>query len=163
MFLLIAVIISLAGSDQRKYVGVNDCKLCHKGKKDGYQFEIWQKSKHAGAFKTLRSKQSEDIAKKMGLKKSAAESPECIECHAINDDKLKEDGVQCESCHGAGSAYKSRKVMKNRESCAAAGMAEFKDEEAKKKSCESCHNKKSPTYKTFDFRSSWKEIEHPIP
>ena len=46
---------------------------------------------------------------------------------------------------------------------AAAGMTEFKDEEAIKKSCESCHNKKSPTYKPFDFKSSWEEIEHPKP
>jgi len=31
------------------------------------------------------------------------------------DAKFKaEDGVQCESCHGAGSEYKNMKVMKSR-------------------------------------------------
>jgi len=163
ILLLIPVIFSIAGNNKNKYVGVNVCKLCHKGKRDGRQFEIWQSSEHAKAFRTLRTKRSDDIAREMGFSKPAAESPECLQCHTIKDGKFKEDGVQCESCHGAGSVYKSSRIMREREDCIAAGMTDFKDEEAIKKSCLSCHNEKSPTYKPFDFESMWKEIDHPIP
>ncbi|MDI6780328.1 MAG: multiheme c-type cytochrome [Bacteroidota bacterium] len=43
--------------------------------------EIWEKSKHANAYKVLESEEAQKIAKEKGLKKVANESPECLECH----------------------------------------------------------------------------------
>jgi hypothetical protein len=162
-YILIAIVVSFAGSP-RKYVGVKTCKSCHQTRRDGRQYDIWRNSKHAGAFKTLSTQRSIEIAKKKKLKKPPTESPECLKCHTITaDEKLKEEGVQCESCHGAGSAYKSNSVMRDKAEAIAAGMTYYKDEAAIEKSCRSCHNEKSPTYKSFDFKSMWGDIKHPVP
>jgi hypothetical protein len=153
-----------------KYVGVKICSPCHKTEKSGNQFGIWQKTKHAEAFKVLATAKADEVAKAKGLKKPAAESPECLECHAITvDAKLAEktldpkDGVQCETCHGAGSGYKTISIMKDKAKAIAAGMAEYKDDAAIEKKCRTCHNEKSPTYKEFKFQERWPKIKHPTP
>jgi hypothetical protein len=169
--LLCAVLIALQLSAfaENKYVGVKTCGMCHKGEKKGAQFETWQKSKHAEAYKILTNAKSAEIARARGLKKAANESPECLECHAITGDpKLTADGVQCESCHGAGSAYKSLSIMKDKSKAIAAGLTIFKDEEAIQNQCITCHNEKSPCKKSFKyaatwFKEMWAKIKHPIP
>jgi hypothetical protein len=164
IFLIIFLVIPFMLNAQNKYVGVKMCKVCHQSEKQGKQFDIWQKSKHAEAFKTLSSDTANAIAKAKGLKKTAAESPECLECHAITaDTKLMADGVQCESCHGAGSAYKNMAIMKDKAKAIKAGLAEFKDEAAIEKLCRTCHNEKSPTKKEFNFKEMWPKIKHLIP
>jgi cytochrome c peroxidase len=163
-FLIIFLVIPLMLNAQNKYVGVNMCKACHQSEKQGKQFDVWQKSKHAEAFKTLSSDTANAIAKAKGLKKTAAESPECLECHAITSDaKLTPDGVQCETCHGAGSAYKNMAIMKDKAKAIKAGLAEFNDEAAIEKLCKTCHNDKSPTKKEFNFKEMWPKIKHLIP
>ena len=98
------------------------------------------------------------------MKKAANESPECLECHAITADaKLTVDGVQCETCHGAGSAYKAFSIMKDKAKAITAGLTEFKDKGAIEKKCKTCHNEKSPSYKPFKFDEMWVKIKHPIP
>ena len=157
---------------QNKYVGVKQCAMCHKSDKQGKQFDIWSKSRHAGAFKTLTTPAADAIATKKGFKTKAAETPECLGCHTIAaaaDGKLAEksfdikDGVQCETCHGAGSAYKNMAVMKDKAKAIAAGMHEFKDAAVNTKTCETCHNEKSPTAKKFDYATYWAKIVHKIP
>ena len=155
---------------ENKYVGVKTCSMCHKMEKSGNQFGVWQKTKHAEAYKTLTSKAADDIAKKKGLKKAAVESPECLECHVVNaDPKLVEktfdvkNGVQCEACHGPGSAYKSQSIMKDHAKAVAAGLIEYKDEAAIEKQCKKCHNEKSPTFKGFEFKKMRDKIKHPVP
>jgi len=152
-----------------KYVGVKVCSPCHKSEGKGNQFGLWQKTKHADAFKVLSSEKAVAVAKEKGLKKSASESPECLECHAIKADaKLVEktfdpkDGVQCESCHGAGSAYKSMAIMKDKAKAIAAGLTNLKDEATIEKFCKTCHNDKSPTFKEFKFKEMWAKVKHPI-
>ena len=71
---------------------------------------------------------------------------------------LVEHGVQCETCHGAGSEYKSRKIMKDHDASVAAGMI-APDQEF----CEPCHNDRSPTFEGFDFEKMWAEVSHPNP
>ena len=153
-----------------KYVGVKICAPCHKTEKSGNQFAIWQKTKHAEAYKVLTTAKADEIAKAKGTKKPAAESPECLECHAITaDTKMVEksldpkDGVQCEVCHGAGSAYKTISTMKDKAKSVAAGMTEYKDDAAIEKKCRTCHNEKSPTYKEFKFQERWPKIKHQTP
>lgn len=152
-----------------KYVGVKICGTCHRTEKQGKQFDIWQKSKHASAYKTLLTDKANEIAKSKGLAKPAAESPECLQCHAITETKLVDktfdmkDGVQCEVCHGAGSAYKTITIMKDKAKAIAAGMTEYKNDEDIEKMCKTCHNDKSPTYTEFKFNEKWEKIKHPVP
>jgi hypothetical protein len=151
------------------YEGSQVCGMCHKMDKTGNQLKIWQDSKHAQAFKALQSDAANKIAAGKGLKTKAAESKECLKCHAsgYNVDKALigakfkvEDGVQCETCHGPGSAYKAMNVMKNKEEAAKKGLTAHKDVE---KFCKTCHNSESPTFKSFNFAESWKKIAHPTP
>src|SRR5690606_11965400 len=105
-----------------KFIGAEACGTCHKTEKQGSQLSIWKESKHAKAFETLKTDKANQIAAELGHKTSAAETEACLACHAsgynvdakFREAKFKiEDGVQCETCHGAGSEYKSLKVMKN--------------------------------------------------
>ncbi len=150
-----------------KYIGVKGCSMCHKSDAKGNQFKVWGESQHAKAFTTLTSEASVKIAKEKGLKKPASESPECLTCHAVTaDTKLFEkgfdvkEGVQCESCHGAGSAYKTMPIMKDKVKSIAAGMTEYKDEAAIEAQCITCHNEKSPTFKGFKFKDAWAKVIH---
>ena len=165
------------------YVGVSSCKMCHKSKKRGEQHAIWQKSKHAHAYETLKSAQAGNVAEELGLKKPAHESPECLRCHVTGWDltagqkakflkrKFKiEDGVQCETCHGPGEKYKKLSVMKDREKAVKNGLV-VGDE----KLCLTCHNDESPSWNPeryttkdgkkvgFDFETAWGRIKHPVP
>jgi hypothetical protein len=164
LFLIIFLVVPFMLNAQNKYVGVKVCKMCHQSDKQGKQFDIWQKSKHAEAYKTLSNAKSAEIAKAKGLKKAANESPECLECHAITADaKFTADGVQCELCHGAGSAYKTMPIMKDQAKAIAAGLTDFKEKGAIEKKCKTCHNEKSPTHKGFKLEEMWAKIKHPIP
>jgi len=148
-----------------QYVGVKSCKMCHKSKKSGNQHGVWLKGPHAGAYATLATEESAEIAKKLGIEVPPQEAAECLSCHAtayglkkeqIAKAALKlEHGVQCESCHGPGSAYKKLTVMKNHEKAVAAGLWETTEE-----MCVKCHNKQSPTYKVFDFEKKSAMIAH---
>jgi len=166
------LLLSFAVVAQNKYIGVKACGMCHKTEKQGKQLDIWQKSSHAKAYKTLLSDEANKIAKEKGLKKSAVESSECLQCHVTGhgvDAKLLDknfdmkDGVQCETCHGAGSAYKTMPIMKDRAKSIAAGLKEFKDKAAIEAYCKTCHNEKSPSYKEFKFADMWAKIEHKVP
>jgi len=166
-----AVVFLFAMQAENKYVGTKMCGMCHKSEKQGKQLDIWQKSKHAEAYKTLTTAKAAEFAKARGLKKPASESPECLECHTFGktvDASLLEkgfdikEGVQCESCHGPGSQYKNMTLMKDKSKSAAAGLKLYKDEAEIQKFCKSCHNEKSPAYKEFKFEEMWGKIKHPV-
>jgi hypothetical protein len=156
-----------------KYVGVKKCKTCHKKELIGDQYGKWQEAQHSKALETLKGEEAAEIAKEQGITGPASESEKCLKCHvtaygadasAFDKKPLKAaDGVQCESCHGPGSAYKKKKTMSDRDKSVAAGMWEpGKDE----KICTACHNDESPTWdaeKGFDYEKRKEEIAHPIP
>ncbi len=162
-----------ADSTTVHYIGVKDCAKCHKKTKEGAQLKIWKKTKHANAYKTLQSEEAVKIATEMGLAKAAHESEQCLKCHvtaynvdlALHGKKFDvSDGVQCETCHGPGSLYKKKKIMKDREKSIEMGMTPiFVEDGSAERQCLECHNEESPTYKPFDFAKAWKEIEHPVP
>lgn len=171
-FFGIVLIFTNTVSAQNKYVGVKTCSMCHKSEKQGKQFDIWKNSEHSKAFQTLTTQKADEIARAKGLKKPAAESPECLECHVIGfgvDEKLLDknfnykDGVQCETCHGAGSEYKIISIMKDKKKSIGAGLREFKDTAAIEGFCKTCHNEKSPVYKEFKFKEGWDKIKHSVP
>ena len=176
MVLLIAVFSSttLLGQDGKgwEYIGVKKCGMCHKKADDGEQLKIWEKSKHANAYKTLQTEASDKIAAEKGFKTKAVETPECLGCHTLGSnvdaslfDKKFDiaDGVQCETCHGAGSGYKAKKVMESREESVKNGLIVFEDDAAIEAQCVSCHNETSPTYKEFKFKEMYAKIIHNIP
>lgn len=166
----ILFVLPLAVMAQNKYVGTKACVMCHQTEKQGKQKDIWSKSAHANAYKTLTTAKADEIAKSKGISGPAASAKECLECHTtVADAKLLEkgfdikDGVQCETCHDAGSAYRNMTIMKSREKSVAAGMREFKDAAAIEAFCKTCHNSKSPTFKEFKFKESWDKIKHMVP
>ncbi len=164
-----------------EYVGSKKCKICHSKEEVGSQYSIWENGPHARSMETLKTDASKAIAKKMGLKVAADQAPECLVCHATGWGtksgyqlavdpldtkavKVNEDlaNVGCESCHGAGSEYKSKKVMiaiaDGTTKGSTVGLTTITAE-----TCTSCHNKKSPTYKPFDYAVRVKEVAHPAP
>ena len=171
-FLVVTILIGYSYGQEKKansFVGVDACRMCHKTDKQGKQLDIWKNSKHAQAFKTLQTGKADTIAASVGHKTPAAKTEACLKCHAsgynvdkaLLDKKFKiEDGVQCETCHGAGSNYKSLKVMKNKEDAIANGLVV---PEKVEDFCISCHNAESPTYVDFKFAEMWKKIQHPTP
>jgi len=166
LMLGIFLVAGFARADN-KYVGVTKCKVCHSVEKmGGLAYKVWEKTPHASAFTVLKSKEADEVAKKKGLTKPASESPECLKCHVTGGGKAaeekKEDGVTCEACHGAASAYLSihnKKTPEDKEKAKAAGLVI----DNTGKLCETCHNAESPTFKSFKFADMWKKIEHAGP
>jgi nitrate/TMAO reductase-like tetraheme cytochrome c subunit len=165
--------VTMAADNKHQFVGVQFCSMCHKTEKSGEQFQKWQASKHSQAMKVLETADADKIAEAQGVKGKAADAKECLECHqtgygvsaSLMGSKFnKEDGVQCESCHGAGGDYDKIGIMKDHEKSVAAGLADLSpDNGGAEKLCETCHNKKSPNFKSFDFKKMWAEIAHPVP
>jgi hypothetical protein len=107
MVMIVGVFLSLVTikgvwggqSEQLQYKGADACRSCHEGIYTG-----WKGTRHARAYETLKKKSQETL-------------PACQRCHVTGYDKaggyidqeLTPDlaGVQCESCHGAGSLHVS--------------------------------------------------------
>ena len=159
----------ISAQTEHGYVGTSTCGMCHKSEKQGSQLSIWQNSKHASAYEALNTAKADEIAKSKGFQTKAIETPECLKCHTsgynvdakLIGDKFKiTDGVQCETCHGPGADYKSKKVMENRDDAIANGlMVPANIEEF----CITCHNAESPTYVEFNFETMWDKIKHQVP
>lgn len=159
----------ISAQTEHGYVGTSTCGMCHKSEKQGSQLTIWQNSKHSQAYNALKTDQANEIAKTKGFQTKAVETPECLKCHASGynvdakmlADKFKiEDGVQCETCHGPGADYKSKKIMENKTEAVANGLMLYDKIED---FCIGCHNAESPTYVEFNFETMWAKIKHPVP
>jgi excinuclease UvrABC ATPase subunit len=158
------------GVGQFKYIGVTKCVgACHKSDAQGKQLDIWKNSKHSMAYKTLETPEADKIAQEKGFQTKAAETPNCLKCHVLGKDMDPseftenfdmKDGVQCESCHGPGSEYKSMSIMKDKQKSIENGLILHSDKEV---FCKSCHNPESPTFKEFEFEKMWNAIKHTKP
>lgn len=172
-----------------KFMGIRGCtKSCHKKEKDGEQLAIWKKSEHAQAYKTLASKEAKDKAKELGLAGDPQKSENCLVCHTTGfgapakrfNKKFKiANGVQCESCHGAGGLYRKKKTMKKiskERGPDGKGVSATQKETGlvipTEKTCKRCHAPeiswngktfKNPSYKEFDFDKYSDKIKHPKP
>lgn len=169
LFFTLSVVFSVNAQDKYSFIGADACGMCHKTEKQGEQLDIWKQSKHSQAFKTLQTKEADEIAKGLGHTTPAAETQACLKCHVSGNDvdksllgaKFKiEEGVQCETCHGPGSAYKDMKVMKSREESVAKGLVVHDKIE---NFCVSCHNSESPTFKEINIAEAWETIKHDVP
>ncbi|MEE9442798.1 MAG: multiheme c-type cytochrome [candidate division Zixibacteria bacterium] len=139
ILILVGGTFVLVGADEAKkheYVGVKKCKVCHK--KDGI-FESWSATTHATVYDKLTdADKAKDEYKKYYTT-------------GVDVKGVLLEEVQCEACHGAGSDYKKKAIMEDREKAVANGLV-IPDE----KTCKKCHNEKAPgklgeTGKTFDF------------
>ena len=160
---------AMDGGAVSKYVGTKLCGMCHKTEAAGKQFVIWENSKHAQAYITLTTPEADRIAKEKGFNTKAVETEACLKCHATGynvdasllTDKFNiSDGVQCETCHGAGSEYKSKKIMEDRKAAVDKGLIIHDNIETL---CVKCHNENSPAFKGFNFKEMWAKIEHSVP
>lgn len=160
---------ALSDSTQHGYIGVEQCSMCHKSDAQGKQLDIWKNSAHSKAYLTLKTEKADSIVKAMNLGTSAITTEKCLKCHVTGNNvdkkfigaKFKmEDGVQCETCHGPGSDYKSPTVMKNREEAVKKGLVIHSEKEA---FCTTCHNSESPTFTGFNYSENWEKIKHNKP
>lgn len=163
----LTVVVLPAQAEDPHYVGVDKCKKCHRKSNSGEQYQKWKDMKHSKAYETLASDKAKEAAKKAGITGDPQKAPECLKCHvtafgvdaALIDTTFKmEDGVQCETCHGPGSKYKKKKIMKDVEKAKAAGLIIPEE-----KLCRECHNEDSPFYEEFDFEKAKEKIAHPVP
>ena len=161
--LLLALSIGAAFQDYG-YVGVDGCKMCHRSEAKGNQAGKWAESPHAKGFTGLASDKAKEIAQVAGVG-NPQEADECLSCHVTGHGAEEkgsrykvEDGVGCESCHGAGSAYNKMNIMRDPEASVANGMLAVTEA-----TCTKCHNDKSPTFEGFNFEEMKAEIAHPNP
>ena len=139
MFIIVLAFISWGVSAQ-SYIGAAKCKMCHNSVTKGAQYTKWKETKHANAWSVLSETEKNNS--------------ECVSCHSTAAN-IQSDGVSCESCHGAGSVYKSMTIMKDREKSLANGLTL-----PSKEVCEKCHNDKSPHFKGFDYEKAKILITH---
>jgi hypothetical protein len=120
------------------YIGEKKCKLCHKD-----QFNSWAETPHAKAWDALSAEEQKNA--------------ECIQCHITGISEKNDTlvNVGCEACHGPGSDYKSKKTMEDLKLAAAGGLLPVTEE-----TCVRCHNKKSPTFKSFEYEKALKAGVH---
>lgn len=186
LLLVLAWFPLMAQENGFAFVGVNNCKMCHKSTKKGNQFGAWEKTRHAQSLETLKSEKALAVAKERGMETPPSESGECLVCHTTG--WSKQDGYQlltaeftadpanaravkknvskgnvgCEMCHGAGGKYKSKKTMEGvfagTIELAAVGLV-IPDEQV----CLTCHNEKNPTHTGFDYEAMAPKITHPYP
>ncbi|HVO29346.1 MAG TPA: multiheme c-type cytochrome [bacterium] len=135
-----------------KFIGVSGCgsSSCHGNPSGSNEMKTWQdKDPHAGAYEKLSDEKATKIAKAVG-EADATTSAKCLGCHSTGGDAsadmkektLKaEDGVSCESCHGAGSAYKDDKHQKDRAFALANGLVDLAKKDVRKANCDKCHGK----------------------
>ncbi|PIQ91202.1 MAG: cytochrome C554 [Candidatus Omnitrophica bacterium CG11_big_fil_rev_8_21_14_0_20_41_12] len=149
-----------------EYIGVKKCALCHKSESKGNQYGQWLSTKHAKAYETLATPQAQETAEKAGVSGDPQEAAACLKCHQtgfgadsslLGSGFIKEDGVQCESCHGAGGDYAPLNVMKDKDKSIAAGLI-MPTEDV----CVKCHNAESPNFKGFNFKEYYPKISHPL-
>lgn len=168
-FLLLVSAQAVPAADEaaHQFVGVAGCKTCHKSEKSGNQYGIWLESRHAGAYETLGTDAAKAAAAERGLEGNPQELDECLRCHVtghgadaalLGPKYAVTDGVGCESCHGAGGDYKSKKIMEDHDAAVANGLKIPTVD-----TCKGCHNEESPSYKPFDFEEFYAKIAHPTP
>jgi len=174
LLLAFALIPAFTAAKSATYVGTKSCKMCHNKKTQVKQYDIWKASAHAKAYETLGTDKAKEYAVKAGVEGDPQKAKECLECHVtgygldstmFGKKFVAEEGVQCESCHGPGSAYKSTKIMSTKlygsqretqhKMALDAGLV-IPDE----KTCLKCHNDRSPAFKGFDYKTAYEKIKH---
>ena len=157
--------------------GADKCGECHKLKINGNQDSIWENSKHSQAFKILISQRAKDFTSKNNIV-PPIENKLCLKCHTtvnhlqgtpVLSSYRVDEGVGCESCHGAGSNYSPAKIMTD--------SYQFRKNGGKngdENTCFECHSPKGNKeqllkddvcpFQTSDFiyKTEFDKIKHPV-
>ena len=120
-------------------VGAEACGACHAA-----QYADWQTTAHAHAYDTLSEADRLD--------------PKCNGCHATAP-RPGLEGVQCESCHGAGVHYWPDFVMRDKPLATALGLRPGNEPAT----CGRCHTDASPSILPFDFKRALPLVDHRPP
>ncbi|MCP4499350.1 MAG: hypothetical protein GY822_05210 [Deltaproteobacteria bacterium] len=126
------------GVKTHHFVGAQTCRSCHSA-----EYSAWEKGPHANALSRLSKKEQDD--------------PRCRSCHTMVPDDVDEryQGIQCESCHGAGRYYAKDNIMRDSEL-----RSKLLFENPSVKTCARCHTDSSPSLTPFDFRSAKGRMKH---
>ena len=126
-------------------MGSARCGECHGLQINGNQQQVWENSKHSKAYKILSSDKSTEYTKKNNLE-AGVTNKICLRCHTTDSflegpPKLSsfniDEGVGCETCHGAGSKYSANDVMKSGQL-----FREYGGSKSNETTCLKCHNLK---------------------
>jgi hypothetical protein len=138
-------------------VGTASCAsdLCHGSPRERSvygirqdEFYLWlRQDPHAEAAAVLSDPRSRRIAQNLGLSGPATTSAACTGCHAPTTDvrwvgrPAPEEGVTCESCHGAASAWRDSHTAPDwtREQGVRQGLVPLWDPVARAGLCLDCH------------------------
>ncbi len=119
------------------YAWADACKRCHTD-----IYDSWSKTKHSRTVDRLSS---------------AEQQQECIVCHTTGgigkleiEGKFVNRGVQCEECHGRAAAHAADPTNK-------VGLSKMPSA----RTCEACHNSKSPHFRGFVFQGMSK-LSHAV-
>lgn len=150
---LFSVAVHAAESNVTKFVGAETCATsgCH-GAADPkrFQFQYWQAADpHSKAFSTLTTARSARMAEDLKLGE-ATKSVTCTACHApfngLPENRLTanvkvQEGVSCESCHGAASEWVRSHPRKDysHSDRVTAGMRDLQNIYTRANSCVACH------------------------
>ena len=171
LFVTASFIAVASNANAADYIGAKKCKACHIK-----QFKSWQKTTMADSFENLKPGVNADAKKKAGLDadKDYTHDAGCLKCHTTGygkpggftsiEDTPKLAGVQCESCHGPGSAY--RDLMKKNKKykiaeAKAQGLVVPSEDEA---GCMACHGEGNPFKdKGWNFKESLEKAHEHFP
>lgn len=140
-----------------RFLGVDTCgsSQCHASPEPWRNATVmmnerlqWQaRDRHARAWRDLVGERGQAIAGKLGIDEPGT-APACLQCHATFVPVAQrgpafelEDGVGCESCHGAGGAFLRTHVQPTSSHAGnvAAGMYPNTEPAARARLCLSCH------------------------
>lgn len=126
------------GVVQHDFVGAERCRSCHQE-----EFKAWSEGPHARAMEALSDRERQDAR--------------CKQCHTMVPDDLDPSlqGIQCETCHGAGRWYSESWVMRDRELREQLFLT--KPDE---KTCTRCHTESTPSLKPFVYEEKLEKIRH---
>jgi len=150
--------VNQATSQPGHYVGVASCvnSGCHGSTQPlnasrvlQNEYYTWlNNDSHAKAYNILFSARSARIARNMRLKKRAYEENVCLDCHTTNISANlvegavdKEDGIQCEQCHGPASGWRAEHTMEGwtHEQSVSRGMIDLTRVSLRAGVCVQCH------------------------
>lgn len=117
-------------------MGAQACRVCHEE-----QYQDWLATPHADAFEMLSPEAKTD--------------PACIGCHSTGISEGFQ-GVQCESCHGAGTDYWPGYVMRDPFLARALGMTDATNPQT----CGRCHTSDTPSVRGFDLQRDLHKVNH---
>ena len=147
----------LPQASKARFLGVETCgsSQCHGSPEPWRNATVMMKERlvwdahdpHARAWQALVGERGRAIAARLGLAEPGR-APECLTCHATFVPPAQrgqvfdiEQGVGCESCHGAGGAFLRTHLQPTSTHAGnvAAGMYPTTDPQARARLCLSCH------------------------